>query len=837
MSTYQTSLLPEACRSFEALLNVGLGEERCIPIQHVAIKQAFADSFALTHDINLVNFRKHLSQLRVPDQDIEKIQRLAQNCIIHPRMYLFLEETRSSTAAFSAAKWDPECIFIQATKRIEKAFCRACEKSDAFSEFLQTIRTETNQGQISQETAAHLTQIGIDSYELSIHGSQKAHDHPKAAAAPIPPPAASQETHGHPYSDFEAIDEQLSDFTSLAVRSAEDEDYSYFKDLFDAITSSEMSGTLETDRPSLQNFVAEGHKPALKAHNLRAYDLLFPEVESPRPAKPSGTNSFFEFITFVARQFAPQATDQEKHPGKEKTSSDPQPSSDIPSQRSIDLAESCRTAAPREPSFFPVPGPARSTTPQEPDYFRDLVDSIRSSEQCGTLSSERKYLRNFVIEEHRPLLKDYDPRIYDLLFSDSDSGKSPVESKVREDSAPAASILPSTVHPKPFSFEIREYFYVLANLETRVLWHLSSAEEYLLGLSLRSLRLHLALLQENYFANAQAAATNLEDTILILNKFLSYTPHLKREVGISPQDIQAQLRPLFELRKCLKSRLHELREPQIFEKHPQKAPKEQESRISPDFDFAKSPDELEILEAEAAFIIPPTIHPESFISKIDEFQAVLMDPEVQTRCNQSPRVLSMARDFLCLHLTLQKVNFFTNARAAAISLENTILILHKFFSDISDWKGEHAIFPQKRSVDRDKTLIDFRKCLEDRLHEMSEPQIPTSLKEPVPDAATSSADAATTPVSYKLRITIPGAFFDNFRKLLSTLESSESTKSAAELLAAFERKNLFPTNDAALSELGAFLEKIRGLFDTTPEHKLVHLIKVAIAEITEDLIP
>ena len=190
-----------------------------------------------------------LSYLGLPIHAIDALHEMAQRCILHPRMYHFLEATDPIEEIPGARGrrvtiWDAEKT--SAIMRIRKAFCRACGKSDALSEFFRTITAETELGCISPEDAAHLIQVGKDSYELPIPGSRDAHDHSKAAEAPMPAPAASQKTHDDLRPPAEASTKQLGDCLSRTYRRSKDTEPSAPKEPVPFAAPSATSSTTVT---------------------------------------------------------------------------------------------------------------------------------------------------------------------------------------------------------------------------------------------------------------------------------------------------------------------------------------------------------------------------------------------------------------------------------------------------------------------------------------------------------------------------------------------------------------------------------------------------------------
>ncbi len=289
---------------------------------------------------------------------------------------------------------------------------------------------------------------------------------------------------------------------------------------------------------------------------------------------------------------------------------------------------------------------------------------------------------------------------------------------------------------------------------------------------------HFACHQESSFRDAPTTAIDLEVTLQLVNDLIRT---LRR------RDVDDVVKDLRKVADCLEARLAEMQQ--------------DESKVCEPSKSATSSD-------------PRNNHHESFSSKLREYATAL----------QGVLPPDILRHIVCLQEECSK-----DARTHALKLEAAMNLVEDFKRHLR--QTEH--FEVAKTVGK---LID---CLRARLAEIQEYAPPSRPPQVVTTEAVTEPPAAITaaaPVSYKLRFAIPAAFFTNFKKTLSRLENSESTKKAAGFLAKLEQKNSFLSVDSEISELNSFLDDIRDLFRIDPEHELVKLIKRALTEISDEFI-
>ena len=282
--------------------------------------------------------------------------------------------------------------------------------------------------------------------------------------------------------------------------------------------------------------------------------------------------------------------------------------------------------------------------------------------------------------------------------------------------------------------------------------------------------------QEGSFRDAPTTALDLEVTLHLVNDLI----RTLRQRGV--EEVVKDLRKVAD---CLEARLTEMQQ--------------DESKVCGPSESATSSDPQ---------------NNQSFSSKLREYATAL----------QGVLPPDILRHIICL-----QEGYSRDAHTYTLKLEAALDIVEDFKRHLH----------QTDNFEVAKTVGKLTDCLRARLAKIQEYAPPSKPPQVVPTEAVidpPDAIAAAAPVSHKLRFAIPTAFFTNFKKTLSKLENSESTKKATEFLAKLEQKNSFPSADSEISELNCFLDNIRDLFRIDPEHELVSLIKRALTELSDDFI-
>ena len=111
-------------------------------------------------------FQKSLSEMQVSPHAVVTIRKVAHDCLRHPKMYHFFEETdpKSPAAKHFLTKWEDkeEPSFA----RIQRAFSNACKDTGRIDDVLEAIATETHQDHISFQTATSLAMAAWEYYNV-----------------------------------------------------------------------------------------------------------------------------------------------------------------------------------------------------------------------------------------------------------------------------------------------------------------------------------------------------------------------------------------------------------------------------------------------------------------------------------------------------------------------------------------------------------------------------------------------------------------------------------------------------------------------------------------------